>query len=476
MKGAAADTEREQRVPRLRHTPPLIRDHVSVATTPQALRKFHHWPLAVLLVCALAIRVALIPLYARLPGGFYDEDFWKLWMQAIHDHGVLNVFRATDSEYLGYQWLLWLLASIYQFIGGSYTQTSPSLHALVKVPSIAFDLMLIVVVYEATRLLYSESTAGSQHDGRRREWAALTAAALFAFQPAVLYDSAIWAQTDAGVTAAMLGSLVLAASRRPWLGWLVWTLGFLIKPHPVIMLPILVVVTVRAHGWCGAARASTAVPLVVAIVLGPWIAHGDLGRILDTYHRLFTADYERLSSSAWNLWWFVDVASHPHPEDDVGGAWLTYRMLGLALSAMAGGLAVLAAARLSLLRGALLGAAYASCAFYVLPISTHERYLYPFLALMLPVVVVERRWLWLYIPLSATLVLNLIVVAPPISAWTDRWIESPFSLAVAACNVTLFCVFTMALALELWHAGIAHGDDGVSEDIGALRAAARATP
>lgn len=451
---------------------------MSVAATTQALRKSHHWPLAVLIVSALAIRVALVPLYARLPGGFYDEDFWKLWMQAIHEHGVLNVFRATDSEYLGYQWILWLLASVYQFIGGSYTQTSPSLHALVKVPSIGFDLILIVVVYQATRLFYSEGTASFQHDGKRRERAALAAGAVFAFQPAVLYDSAVWAQTDAGVTAAMLGSLVLAASRRPWLGWLVWTLGFLIKPHPVIMLPILVVVTVRAHGWGGAARASAAAPLVAAVILGPWIAHGDLGRILDTYHRLFTADYERLSSSAWNLWWFVDVASHPHPEDNVVGAWLTYRMLGLALSAIAGGLAMLTAARLPLLRGAFLGAAYAACAFYVLPISTHERYLYPYLALMLPVVIVERQWLWLYVPLSATLFLNLIVVAPPISGWTDRWIESPFSLAVAAVNVTLFCVFTMAIALELWRAGIRQTDDervGVSDGVEERRVTTRAT-
>ncbi len=140
---------------------------MSVAATTQALRKSHRWPLAALIVSALAIRVALVPLYARLPGGFYDEDFWKLWMQAIHERGVLNVFRATDSEYLGYQWILWLLASVYQFIGGSYTQTSPSLHALVKVPSIGFDLILIVVVYQATRILYSRCT---MLPSRRSSW------------------------------------------------------------------------------------------------------------------------------------------------------------------------------------------------------------------------------------------------------------------------------------------------------------------
>lgn len=422
-------------------------DSLARTAEPRSFR--NHRPLALLLLAALAIRAALAPLYARLPGGFYDEDFWKLWMQAIHEHGVLSVFRSTDAEYLGYQWVLWLLAAVYALIGGAYTQTSPSLHALVKAPSIVFDLILIVVVYGAARLLQRESAAGSALAGERQQRLALVAATVFAFQPAVVYDSAVWAQTDASVTAAMLGSILLAASRRPWLGWVVWTLGFLIKPHPVLMLPILVVVTVRAHGWAGGARACVAAPLVALVVLGPWIAHGDLMRIVDTYHRLFTADYERLSSSAWNLWWFVDVASHPHPEDTIAGTWLTYRMLGLGLSSVAGALSVLTALRLPLLRGGLLGSAYAACAFYVLPISTHERYLYPFLALMLPIVMLERRWLWLYLPFSATLFLNLVVVAPPVAAWTGRWIESPFSLAIAALNVALFAIFTAAVAIEV---------------------------
>src|SRR5260370_468622 len=47
------------------------------------------------------------------------------------------------------------------------------------------------------------------------------AAAVIAFQPAVLYDSAVWAQTDAAVTVAMVASILLVACRRPALGWAV---------------------------------------------------------------------------------------------------------------------------------------------------------------------------------------------------------------------------------------------------------------
>jgi hypothetical protein len=35
---------------------------------------------------------------------------------------------------------------------------------------------------------------------------------VIAFQPVVLYDSAVWAQTDAAVTVAMLLAIVLVAT------------------------------------------------------------------------------------------------------------------------------------------------------------------------------------------------------------------------------------------------------------------------
>ena len=71
-----------------------------------------HCTLIAIVLAALLLRVALLPLYARLPNGYLDEGFWKFWMQTIHEHGVLNIFRATDPDYVGYQWVLWLLSLV----------------------------------------------------------------------------------------------------------------------------------------------------------------------------------------------------------------------------------------------------------------------------------------------------------------------------------------------------------------------------
>ncbi len=106
---------------------------------PSALQKH---PLATLIVVALVVRLALTPLYAHLPNGLLDEGFWKHWMEIIEREGVLNIFRESDTDYVGYQWVLCLLSLAYGVIGGPYTQTTPSLHILVKVPSIVFDVAL----------------------------------------------------------------------------------------------------------------------------------------------------------------------------------------------------------------------------------------------------------------------------------------------------------------------------------------------
>src|SRR5207244_1369755 len=126
--------------------------------------------LAAVLGAALMVRLALAPLYAHLPGGFHDEDFWKFWMRRIHEDGVLNIFRATDTDYVGYHWMLWLLSLAYS--GRGYSNTDPWLHLLVKAPSIGFDLVLIAAVSFTTSALVRERSAANEEapPGRERAY------------------------------------------------------------------------------------------------------------------------------------------------------------------------------------------------------------------------------------------------------------------------------------------------------------------
>ena len=190
--------------------------------------------------------------------------------------------------------------------------------------------------------------------------------------------------------------------------------------------------------------------MTLGLVLLPWMLHGDALRLTQAYGALFSSDYGRLSVSAWNTWWFVDRAAAIEPRDAVIAAlpFISYRLLGLVLSASA---AVIAAGYTSVhrdLRGLLIAGAYLAFAFYMLPMSIHERYLFPVLALLLPVAVADRRWMWIYGPVSLTLFANMFVIAPPVHAWSGRWVEAPFIPFVAGANVALFFAYSAVVTRD----------------------------
>jgi len=398
-----------------------------------------YYPLAALLAAALVVRIALTPLWAYLPNNFSDEGCWKDWMQAIHQHGLLNVFRTANTDYVGYQYVLWLLSGVYSAIGGSnYGHEVLRLHLLVKAPSVLFDMGLIIAMFAVSRSLFQEMHLP------RPQTLALIAAAVIAFQPAVLYDSAVWSQTDSAVTLAMLLALFFAIRGRPKWAFGIWAAGFLIKPHPIIILPLLLYLTWRRDGRALLPGFATAAG-VALIALAPWLIHGDGTQIARIYRNLFDADYQRLSAQAWNAWWFADLTLHPKPDQAVF-VFVSYRMLGLLLTISTGFLALLYLHARANLRGSLVAAAYLAFAFYLLPVSTHDRYLYPFFAFMLPVTVAERRWRLMYALASVAFLFNLTVVAPPVHAFSGRWTGSPFTMGMAALNCALFGVFTLEIS------------------------------
>ncbi len=409
-------------------------------------------PLSLVLLLSLLVRIPLIPLFAYLPDGFLDEADWKSWMQALHEHGFLNIFRDSNTNYVGYHWVLWPLSLVYGWFGGTYGHgNGGALHVLVKVPIIGFDLLLICVVYAATSLLASQGEPRDASAADRAGKLALIAALVIALQPAAIYDSAIWPNTDSLITACMLAAVVLAFQGRLGFAAAVFTFGFFMKPQPIVVLPLLLLIAFRRDGLHGILRATAAGAVVGLAITGPWLLHGELIRILRVYRWVFDDRTPSLSRSAWNFWWLFDATSAPHAGDKVFLIF-TYRTVGLGLSAAAACVALGYAWVRDDLRGALIAGTYLVFAFYILPIATHERYLFPLLGLLLPVAIVERRWLWMYVPLSALFFFNLFATAPPVKAWSGARVHDPLYFACAVVNVLFFLAYTAVLAPTAWRA------------------------
>ena len=168
------------------------------------------WGLLLIVLSAVALRLALTPLYANLPDGMLDEGFWMYWMDLIHQHGVLNIFRESNTDYVGYHWVLWMLDLVYAPFGTRYDPHSPGLHFLVKVPPIIFDVVLIVTVYYATRTLLAVE-GRVQH----QEWSWLPLVAVGAWQ---LWRRRPWGYVISGAALAFWTLEAATVAVDQWFG------------------------------------------------------------------------------------------------------------------------------------------------------------------------------------------------------------------------------------------------------------------
>jgi hypothetical protein len=395
---------------------------------------------AVLLAAAVRMPFWLADTYAY---GHGDAIIWQVWSRATYEHGFINVLRTADSNNIGYHYVLWPISAIYGLMSPEYELWTAPIRILMKVPPFLCDLGLTALIFGAARgLVPAEATA------RRRDALAAASALAFALAPATVYDSMWWTQIDSVITLCMLGAVVLLARGHIEAAWAVWAVGFLIKPQPVVIVPVLAAYTFWSYGWWAAVRGGAAVAATTLLTLAPFLLHGDADLIRETYRRMFEQGPIDLVQGAWNGWSILDVRDDPVPSDAVvdAGAWeLTYSQVSLLLSGVAT-IVVLAFLRLHRdATGLLIACAAMVFTFYMVPTSTHERYLYPAFAFAAPVLVrAPRLWL-LFAVLQATFFLNLLAINPPNDDGFWQWHGTRFAVGVAAWHTLVYLGVMCAL-------------------------------
>lgn len=424
--------------------PPCLRGNTTTA---------RRWPLlvwtAVLVVAMLLGRWTYLP---RL-GNAYDLDAYREWTAAIQDHGLANVFDRTNTDYVGYHYLLWVIGKGFDRSARETTIRDKELRLWLKSPGLAGDLAATVLIIGWAYALTARAGARLPSVPARRlaaamrltdaEMLALGAGVLWGMHPALVYTSAYWGQNDSLVTAFAVAAVWAALGRRPALAAALVAAGAVLKPQPLIVTPVLAWVVVMRSGWGGLVRAALAGAAVLAAGHLYFVLTGHLGELVTIYRNaVFTS--ERLSFSAYNLWWPVEWAIRPSAEDTalaLGPVAVAWGTLSTALV-----LGLLAVTALGLTRrqddaGALLACAYLIFGFFMVGAGVHERYALPALAFLLPALPLARRWVLPALALSLTLTVNVLMGLP-----VDRLYRQGepvwLSMAVAAANVVLLVWMT----------------------------------
>ncbi|HVM29176.1 MAG TPA: phospholipid carrier-dependent glycosyltransferase [Candidatus Limnocylindrales bacterium] len=390
-----------------------------------------------LLLLGLALRLSIA--YLLFPGAGFAADLgtFTSWAMTLAEHGPGGFYaNAGFADYPpGYLYVLWLVGGLGNLLapladGNAHAVTG----GLIKLPPMLAD---IAVGYLLCRLV--RGWAGDRPDAERL---GLLAAAVYVFNPVTWYDSALWGQTDA-IGALVLLLAVAALVRGNSEGAAALTvLAALVKPQfGVVMVPVTGAVLLHRHVFAigSGPRHTILVPERFGAVRdwfeherGPWrlVSSAAVGMALMLVLLVpFALDlfgfvelmsgtaggYPWLSVNAYNPWALVGADGRAPLAQ--GGGWspdgvpLLGPLPGVVIgAALLAGAFLLVALRLlwkSDRRSIVIALIVVALAFFILPTRVHERYMFPIFGLLPLMAVIDRRWLWATVALSAAAFINM---------------------------------------------------------------------
>ncbi|MDR6554545.1 glycosyltransferase family 39 protein [Paenibacillus qinlingensis] len=406
--------------------------------------------LGFMLLIALILRLTLAPTWVG-----YDTDVrtFMAWADRAYTVGLKDLYTNAKDYFLdyppGYMYVLYVVGFLHHMLSIPW-ESSGSL-IILKLPAILADLGTVYLLFRL---------AISKHEGARTWKQALWIAALFAFNPAIWANSAVWGQVDSFFMLFIVATLLMQMrGKLPQAAFFI-ALALLLKPQALLFGIFLLIDVIRARNamvWILSVLTGLATMAVLAL---PFAIGRGYGWMIELYSGTL-ASYPYASLNAFNLFAllggnFVDINS---------GFWhLSYKWIGLVLMV----LSILYVCLLYWLgkqrRGAVLYISFLFItAIFMCMTKMHERYLHYGLLLALTsfIYMKDRRILWLFIGFSITHFINIGDVLLR-SFHQDYHIPryNPLMLTVSWINVMMF-VYACILG---WRLFVKSDQDGHVEE------------
>ena len=309
--------------------------------------------------------------------------------------------------------------------GGDWLRYSMKLMPVLGHVALALSLFLVV------------QPRGGGDEAGRAFWRGWTAATLYAWNPAALFDSAYWGQGDSLNTACLVLAIggprpvpLLVAPqnggpvaplgpgggrrRRGAAGALLAT-GSLVKPQTWVFLPLLLWVALRRTGPLGIGALAGAAVVTAQALIRPWVEAGRLEEMLSVFANLPQV-MPSVSANGHNLWWLKlpGVALAVFDSQPVGGfgEWAAPPLLTHATVGRLGfGLfALLPLLRLTgplSPRLVLAGAAYTASAYFMTVTQVHENHQFAAIPLLAATAALDPFFAMPFLTVSLCSFLNM---------------------------------------------------------------------
>ena len=384
--------------------------------------------LLVLLLFSVLIRVLLFP----VPGAEGDLYYFGQWFHAAADRGPRSFYNTNWGDY-GVVFCDYVPFNVYLFwVFGSLAKAL----SLFGTPAIVYLIKLLPTIFDTATVFLIFAFVRKRFDFK----ASLVTAALYAFNPAVILDSAIWGQFDAIYTFFLLLSLLLLLGSKPKLSAVAFTIGLLTKPQSIALAPLLVFVILRKYGWRRLLTSLlTAVATIFAVIV-PMEWSNPVTFLWKLYFGAYSG-YSETTVNAFNVW-ALGGLRQPDTQMFLTAGWVMFGIV-TAFTLYVLHKRLDTSDELPILFAAFM----LFFSFFMLPTRMHERYLFPalsVLALMLPFSKKIRPY---YGALTFTLFANMASVLYFIF-YNRQYIPYELVWAVTIINLIVFLLVLIRMRID----------------------------
>jgi Gpi18-like mannosyltransferase len=395
---------------------------------------------ALITLGALAtVKVALIPFF---PGFGADVGSYQAWALQIATLGPAHTYQ--EGYFLdyppGYLYGLWVAGTFARLVNAS----GETLRVIAESPAIVADFFLAVTMFAFMR-----------RTGRGA--VAFAAALMVALNPAFLFDTVVWGQSDSVLSFTMLLSVIALLDQQYDLCWALAAISVLIKPQGLMLVPVLGWWTMLETDVWRWLRSGLVAIAVFIIGIAPFQIGHPWNWILNLYTST-AAYYHETSVNAFNLMALIG-GLRQGDEGLIGG--VSYFALGMSmLIPLYGFIAWILWRKRS--RTTLIYSAFiAVFGFFMVAPRMHERYLYPSLVFAIPLALESTEILALFAVLSLTCLFNLAYVLHTLQTVVFLNSRDTLAMAASAINAILFglAAYYGAVRLE----GVSEGSFNLSD-------------
>lgn len=319
---------------------------------------------------------------AFLPGQVFDMQYWNDWTFRLHQVGFDQFYSPTiRTDYLpGYLYILYGLG----FLKTTFNIDNNLFLYALKLPGIIAEMILAAVVYLS--LIKSSNFKF-----------ALIGSSFVLFNPAFIFNSAVWGQIDGLLTLFLLLATNFLKNKTLIWSSVMLSTAFLIKPQTIMIFPAFILYTTRnltsQHLW----KLILPFFLIILIASLPFFPykpfHNLINLIINT-----ASQYPYTSLNAYNFWGIIGFWI-PDEKEFMN---ITFQNLGFFIFMAYWVVIAYFYFKKKLSLYALV--TLAALGFFFLLTRVHERYLYPALVFLIILITGNRSILLFFL----TVMINLL--------------------------------------------------------------------